>query len=63
VSRVYEYWCENVRQRWSRVPCPHCEGRQQEQQKDKDGKVHYWWTSQCDVVCVRCSTDLDDDPR
>ena len=60
MSRVYDYWCDNVRQRWSTVPCPRCEGARQEVKPDKDGRRYYWWTSQCDVVCVACHADDDD---
>lgn len=54
MSRVYEYWCDNVRRTWSRFPCPQCDGAKQEQRTDKDGIRYYWFTAECEEVCVAC---------
>lgn len=59
MSRVYEYWCENVRRSWSKAPCPQCAGERQEQRTDKDGTRLYWFTSECDLICIKCHEELD----
>ena len=59
MSRVYEYWCDNVRQRWSSAPCPRCEGARQEQKHDADGRKLYWFTSECELICIRCHEERD----
>lgn len=58
MSRVYEYWCDNIRRRWSPSPCPQCLGHAQEQ-RTEDGKRFYWWTAECDLICWRCHEELD----